>query len=73
MAKELATVLAQAPGEKLIVECSMLSIFGAMQRGTPEQRTALQQQLDAFVADPEDRGVMDNLVALLRAAHQGDH
>jgi hypothetical protein len=72
LAKEIA-VMPQAPGERMVIECSILSIIGAMQRGTPEQRAELHQQLDAFVADPEDRGVLDRLAKLLRAAHRGDH
>ena len=73
LAKEMARILTQHSGERMVIECSILSIIGAMQRGTPEQREDLRQQLDAFVADPEDRGVMDRLAGLLRAAHNGDH
>ena len=73
LAKEMARILTQHSGERMVIECSILSIIGAMQRGTPIQREDLRQQLDAFVADPEDRGVMDRLAGLLRAAHQGDH
>jgi hypothetical protein len=73
LAKALASILTQHSGERMVIECSIISVIGAMQRGTPEQRAELHQQLDAFVADPEDRGVLDRLAKLLRAAHRGDH
>jgi hypothetical protein len=38
LAKEMAAILAKLPGEWLIAECALLSIFSAAQKGAPADR-----------------------------------
>jgi hypothetical protein len=72
LAKEMAAILAKLPGEWLIAECAMLSIFSAAKKGSSAHRLDVMKQFDAFVTDPGDPDVMAKLADVLRAAHAHD-
>ena len=66
-------VLAHRDGEREVIEAAMRSVFSAMERVAPDDRSELQTLVDAFLADPDDKDIMASLGALLRDARLPDH
>ncbi len=72
-ARELSALLAQSEGEREVIEAALLSVFSAMQRVAPSDRNALQALVADFIANPDDRGAIGRLGALLKGTRPPDH
>jgi hypothetical protein len=71
--RDATDLLAHSDFEREAIDAALRAVFSAMERVGAQDRAQLQDLVDAFVADPDDKDVIASLGAMLRDARSPDH